>query len=400
MRKNLKNMEKGVDKKMDFNFTEEQEMIKKMARNFAEKELLPIAAEIDKTENYPQEILKKMGELGFFGIYFPQEFGGQGLDFLSYILVMEEIARCCASSATIISASVTLGGASIEIDGTEEQKRRYLTPIAKGEKISALALTEPNAGSDVSSLSTTATLKNGDYVLNGTKQFITNGNIAEIITVYATVDKSKGHKGITAFILEKGTPGFSIGKLEDKLGIRATATAELIFDNCRIPKENVLGGEEGIGKGFYNAMKTLDGGRISIASCAVGIAQAAFEAAIKFAKQRVQFKKPIIEHQAIQFMLADMCVEIETARLLTYKAAWLKDQKKKYSKESAMAKLYAAEVACKVADRAIQIHGGYGYIKEYPVERYWRDARIKRIYEGTSEIQRIVIANNILKEFA
>lgn len=385
---------------MDFSLNEDQEMIRKMTRNFAEKELLPIASEIDKTEKYPEEILKKMGELGYFGIYFPVEYGGQGLDFLSYILVMEELARCCASSATIVSASVTLGGASIEIDGTDEQKKKYLTPIAKGEKISALGLTEPNAGSDVSSLSTTAVLKGGDYVLNGTKQFITNGNIAEILTVYATVDKSKGYKGITAFILEKDTPGFSVGKLEDKLGIRATGTAELIFDNCCIPKENVLGGEEFVGKGFYNAMKTLDGGRVSIAGCAVGIAQAAFEAAVKFAKQRVQFQKPIIEHQAIQFMLADMQVEVETARLLTYKSAWLKDQNKKYSKESAMAKLYAGEISTRVADLAIQIHGGYGYIKEYPVERYWRDARIKRIYEGTSEIQRIIIANNLLKEFS
>lgn len=382
---------------MDFSFKEEHKMVKDLARNFAEKELLPRAAEIDKTEIYPLENIKKMADLGFFGPHIPTEYGGQGMDFLSYLIILEELARCCASSATLVAASVSLAAGSISISGTEEQKKKYLTPLAQGKHIGCLALTEPNAGSDVSSLSTSAQFKDGFWELNGTKQFITNGNISDTIVVYAQTDKVKKHKGITVFVVEKGTPGFSVGRLEDKLGIRATGTAQLVFENVQVPPENILGGEAGIGKGFYNAMETLDGGRAGIAAAAVGIAQAALEASLKFAKERQQFGKSIGEFQAIQFMLADMATEIELARLITYKCAYLKDAGEKYSKESAMAKLYASEMASRVCDLAIQIHGGYGYTKEYPVERYWRDARIKRIYEGTSEIQRIVIASSLLK---
>lgn len=382
---------------MDFSFTEEHKMVRDLARNFAEKELLPKAAEIDKTEEYPQENIKKMAELGFFGPHIPCEYGGQGMDFLSYVIILEELARCCASSATLIAASTSLCAGSIFISGTEEQKKKYLVPLAQGTHIGCLALTEPNAGSDVSSMATTAIFKNGFWIIDGTKQFITNGNISQTIVVYAQTDKAKRHRGITAFIVERGTPGFQVARLEDKLGIRATGTAQLVFEQVKVKPEQVLGGEEGIGKGFYNAMETLDGGRVGVAGAAVGIAQAAFEASLKFAKERVQFGKPIAEQQAIQFMLADMALEIELARLITYKCAWLKDTGQKYTKEAAMAKLYASEVACRVCDMAIQIHGGYGYTKEYPVERYWRDARIKRIYEGTSEIQRLVIANNLLK---
>lgn len=382
---------------MDFSLTEEQEMVRKTARSFAEKELLPRAAEVDKTEEFPHQTVKKMGELGFFGAYFPVEYGGGGMDFLSYILIVEEIARCDASHATVLAASTSLCGASINIAGTEEQKKKYLTPLATGEKLGAYALTEPNAGSDVSLLQTTAMLDKDEYVLNGSKQFITNGDLADIVVVYASVDKAKKHKGIAVFIVEKGTEGFSVGKLEDKLGVRGTGTAQLSFADCRIPKENILGGEEGLGRGFIIAMQSLDVARVGAGAAAVGIAQASLEASVNYSQERKQFGQPISSFQAISFALSDMAVEIDAARLLVYKAAYLKDKGLRFSKEAAMAKLYASEIACSCADKAIQIHGGYGYIKDYPVERFWRDARIHRIYEGTSEVQRLVIAHSLLR---
>ncbi|MCG0278273.1 MAG: acyl-CoA dehydrogenase [Thermanaeromonas sp.] len=379
---------------MDLNLTKSQRMIRQMVREFAEKEVAPGASERDSTGEFPWEIVKKMARYNMLGIPFPEEYGGAGADTLSYIITVEELARVCAATAVIVSAHTSLCAHPIYQFGTEEQKQRFLVPLAQGNRLGAFALTEPNAGTDAASIRTTATRQGDSYILNGNKIFITNGGVADIYIVLAKTDPSKGARGITAFIVEKGTPGFSFGKKEDKLGIRASSTTELIFQNCRIPVENRLGEE---GEGFKIAMQTLDGGRIGIAAQAVGIAQACLDACLRYAKEREQFGKPIGSFQAIQWMLADMATQVEAARLLTYRAAWLKDNKQPFSKEAAMAKLYASEVAMQQAIKAVQIHGGYGYMKDYPVERFFRDAKITEIYEGTSEVQRMVIASHLLR---
>ncbi|NYE58117.1 acyl-CoA dehydrogenase [Carboxydothermus ferrireducens] len=381
---------------MDFRLSEEHELLRQTVRDFAEKEVAPSAAERDEQERFDREIFKKMAELGLTGIPWPEEYGGAGMDYIAYAIAVEELSRVCASTGVTLSAHVSLGSFPIYKYGTEEQKQKYLKPLALGEKLGAFGLTEPSAGSDAGSLKTTA-VRDGDYyILNGSKIFITNGGEAEIYVVFATVDRSKGHRGISAFIVEKGTPGFSFGKKEKKLGIRSSPTVELVFENCRIPKENLLGEE---GQGFKIALSTLDGGRIGIAAQAVGIAQGAYEAAVKYAKERTQFGKPIAEFQGVSFVLADMATKIQAARLLVYHAAWLESNNLPYGKAAAMAKLFASETAMEVTTKAVQIFGGYGYTREYPVERMMRDAKITEIYEGTSEVQRIVISSYILKEF-
>jgi len=379
---------------MNFNFTEEQKLVRDTARDFAENQVKPLAKELDETSRYPTELIAQMAELGFMGIAYPEKYGGAGMDYVSYAIVVEEISRACGSTGVILSAHSSLACDPIYNYGTEEQKIKYLKPMASGKKIGCLGLTEPGAGSDAASLKTTAELKGNEWILNGTKLFITNGGQAEVAVILAVTDKSKGYKGISAFIVEKGVPGYSVGKAEKKLGINASSTTELIFDNCRIPKENLLGE---LGAGFKIALSTLDGGRIGIASQAVGIARAALEESIKYSKERKQFNQAISEFQAIQWMLADMGTEIDAARLLTLRAAFLKDKGERYSKEAAMAKLYASEMAHRVTHKGIQIHGGYGYTKDYPMERFYRDSRITEIYEGTSEVQRLVIASNLLR---
>jgi butyryl-CoA dehydrogenase len=378
---------------MDLEFSAEQEMIRKMVRDFAQKEVAPIAAEIDEQGVVPFENIRKMASLGLLGLIIPEEYNGGGADMISYVIAIEELSKACASTAIVVAVQNSLVAAGIERFGTEEQKNAYLPPLARGEKIGAFALTEPSAGCDASALLTTAVRDGDEYVINGRKHFITNGGFADLIVLFAMTDKSQGHRGITAFLVDKGTPGFSPGKEEHKMGIRGTNTSELIFDAMRIPATNRLGEE---GQGFRIAMTVLDGGRIGVAAQAVGIAQAAYEAALEYSKERAQFGKPICEFQAIQWMLADMATRIEAARLLVYKAALAKQSGARFSQEAAMAKVYASETATWVADRAIQIHGGYGYMKEYPVERHYRDAKITELYEGTSEVQRMVIARSIL----
>lgn len=379
---------------MIFKLSEEQEMIRKTVRDFAESEVAPKAAEMDEKEDYDWSLWDQMAEMGLTGIPFSEEYGGAGMDNLSYAIAVEELARVCGSTSVLISAHTSLCAWPIYHFGTEEQKKKYLTPLAEGKTVGAMGLTEPSAGSDAGSLKLTAKLDGDDYVLNGTKIFITNAYKADTYVIIASTDRSKGHKGTAAFIVEKGTPGFTFGKKEHKMGIRASYTYELVFENCRVPKENMLGQD---GMGFKIVMATLDGGRIGIASQALGLAQGAFDQALEYSKQREQFGKPISANQGIQWMLADMATRIEAARLLIYQAAYLKDNGMPYSKESAMAKLYASEVAMWVTTKAVQIHGGYGYSREYPVERMMRDAKITEIYEGTSEVQRIVIAASLLK---
>ena len=379
---------------MNFTLTKEQELVRQMVRDFAVNEVKPIAAEIDVTERFPIENVKKMGELGMMGIPFPTEFGGAGGDVLSYILAVEELSKVCATTGVILSAHTSLCASLINENGTPEQKEKYLRDLCTGNKIGAFGLTEPGAGTDAAGQQTTAVLDGDNYILNGSKIFITNGGVADTFIVFAMTDKSKGTKGISAFIVEKGFPGFSIGKKEDKLGIRASSTTELIFENCVVPKENLIGRE---GKGFGIAMKTLDGGRIGIAAQALGIAEGALDEAIKYMKERKQFGRPIAAFQGLQWMVAEMSTKIEAARFLVYKAAWLKDNKQPYSIDAARAKLYAAEVAMEVTTKAVQLFGGYGYTKEYPVERMMRDAKITEIYEGTSEVQKMVISGNLLK---
>lgn len=380
---------------MHFRLSEEQEMMRKMVRDFAQKEVEPSAAERDEKEIFDRAIFNKMAELGLTGIPFPEEFGGAEADYLSYVIAVEELSRVCASTGVTLSAHISLACWPIFQFGTLEQKQRYLRPLALGEKLGAYGLTEPGAGSDVVNMKTSA-VKDGDhYVLNGSKIFITNGGDAEIYVVFAVTDPSKRHKGITAFIVEKGTPGFTFGKKEKKLGIRSSSTLEILFDNCRIHESQRLGKE---GEGFKIAMMTLDGGRTGIAAQAVGIAQGAFDHALTYSKERQQFGRPLMKQQAIQFKLADMAMQIEAARLLTYQAAWLESRGLPYGKQSAMAKCFAGDVAMKVTTEAVQIYGGYGYSREYPVERMMRDAKITQIYEGTNEIQRIVIANYLMKE--
>ena len=379
---------------MNFTLTKEQELVRQMVRDFAVNEVKPIAAEIDVTERFPMENVKKMGELGMMGIPFPTEFGGAGGDVLSYILAVEELSKVCATTGVILSAHTSLCASLINENGTPEQKEKYLRDLCTGNKIGAFGLTEPGAGTDAAGQQTTAVLDGDNYILNGSKIFITNGGVADTFIVFAMTDKSKGTKGISAFIVEKGFLGFSIGKKEDKLGIRASSTTELIFENCIVPKENLIGKE---GKGFGIAMKTLDGGRIGIAAQALGIAEGALDEAIKYMKERKQFGKPIAAFQGLQWMVAEMSTKIEAARFLVYKAAWLKENKQPYSIDAARAKLYAAEVAMDVTTKAVQLFGGYGYTKEYPVERMMRDAKITEIYEGTSEVQKMVISGSLLK---
>lgn len=379
---------------MEFKFTETQLMIKEMAKKFAQDVLAPSANERDEKEEFPYEAVKQMGELGLLGMMVSEKYNGAGLDTVSYVLAMEEISKIDAAAGVIMSVNNSLVCYGIQEWGSEYQKEKYLKQLATGKMLGAFALSEPEAGSDASNQKTVAIKDGNHYVLNGTKNFITNGANADVVLVMAATDKSKGAHGISAFIVEKGTQGFEVAKKEKKLGIRSSDTVSLSFTDCRVPEENRIG-EEGFG--FKFAMRTLDGGRIGIAAQALGIAQAAFEASLKYSKERKAFGQLIAEFQAIQFKLADMATKIEAARLLTLKAAALKDANEPYGMASSMAKLYASKVAVDSALEAIQIHGGYGYIKDYPVERYLRDAKITEIYEGTSEVQRIVISRNILK---
>ena len=379
---------------MEFGLTKEQQLVKQMVRDFALNEVKPMAAEVDEHEVFPIENVKKMGKIGMMGIPFAKEYGGAGGDVLSYILTVEELSKVCATTGVIVSAHTSLGAGAINDFGTEEQKKKYLVPLAKGEKIGAFGLTEPGAGTDAAGQQTVAVLEGDHYVLNGSKIFITNGGVADTFVIFAMTDKKLGTKGISAFIVEKDFPGFSIGKIEEKMGIRGSSTTELIFENCIVPKENLLGKE---GKGFGMAMKTLDGGRIGIAAQALGIAEGAYDEAVKYMKERKQFGRNLGAFQGLQWMIAEMNTKIEAARFLVYKAAWLKQNKLPYSVDAARAKLFAAEVAMEVTTKSVQIHGGYGFTKDYPVERMMRDAKITEIYEGTSEVQKMVIAGSLLK---
>jgi len=381
---------------MNFKLSEEHQMIQKMVRDFAEKEVAPTAAERDEEERFDMVLFEKMAELGLTGIPWPEEYGGIGSDYLAYVIAVEELSRVCASVGVTLSAHTSLAGWPVFKYGTEEQKQKYLRPMAEGTKIGAYGLTEPRSGSDAGAMGTTAKVDGDDYVLNGSKIFITNGGIADIYVVFAITNQEEGKRPETsAFIVEKDFPGFSVGKKEKKLGIRSSPTTEIMFDNCRVPKENLLGE---LGEGFVIAMKTLDGGRNGIAAQAVGIAQGALDASVDYAKERKQFGKPIVENQGIGFKLADMATSIEASRLLTYQAAWLESNNLPYGKESAMAKLMAGDTAMKVTTEAVQVFGGYGYTKDYPVERYMRDAKITQIYEGTQEIQRLVISRMLTKK--
>ena len=379
---------------MVFEFTDQQKMIQKMVREFAEKEIAPGVSERDEREEFSRVISDRIGELGLTGLCFPEAYGGSDGDYISYIIANEELAKVDDCVQAGYAASISLCAMPIFQFGTEEQKQRFLVPLAEGVKLGAFGLTEPNAGSDAASQLTTAVADGDYYVLNGNKIFITNGGEAETYVVFAMTDKTKGVKGITAFILEKGMPGFTFGKTEHKMGIRSSQTQELIFQNVKVPKENLLGKE---GEGFKIAMSALDGGRITVAAQALGIAQAALHQAIKYSKERVQFGKPISANQAVAFMLADMATEIDAARLLTYRAAYLKQKGQPFSKEAAMAKLFASDAAMKITTDAVQIFGGYGFSREYPVERLMRNAKITQIYEGTNQVQRMVIAGAVLR---
>ena len=377
---------------MDFHLTKEQLMLRKMYREFAENEVKPLAEEIDEEERFPMETVEKMAKLGMMGIYFPKQYGGAGGDVLAYAMAVEEMAKVCGTTAVILSAHTSLCCAPIFENGTEEQKMKYLPDLLSGKKIGAFGLTEPGAGTDASGQQTTAVLEGDHYVLNGTKCFITNGNVADVFVVMAMTDKSKGTKGISAFIVEKDFPGFSQGKHEKKMGIRGSSTCDLIFEDCIVPKANLLGKE---GEGFKIAMKTLDGGRIGIAAQALGLGEGAVNEAIKYTKERVQFGKRISQFQNTQFQLADMHTRMQAAQFLVYSAACKKQNHEPYSMDAAMAKLFAAEAASDVTRRAVQLFGGYGYIREYQVERMMRDAKITEIYEGTSEVQRMVISSHL-----
>ena len=377
---------------MDFRLTKEQLLVRTMVREFAENEVKPIASEIDEEERFPMETVEKMAKLGMMGIYFPKEYGGAGGDVLSYAITVEELAKVCGTTAVIVSAHTSLCCAPIFENGTEEQKRKYLPDLCSGRKLGAFGLTEPNAGTDASGQQTTAVLVGDHYVLNGSKCFITNGSVADVFVVFAMTDPKMGNRGISAFIVEKGFPGFSQGKHEKKMGIRGSSTCDLIFEDCIVPKENLLGKE---GAGFKIAMATLDGGRIGIAAQALGIGEGAINEAIKYTSERVQFKKRISSFQNTQFQLADMHTRMQAAQFLVYNAALKKQAHERCSMEAAMAKLFAAEAASDVTRRAVQLFGGYGYTREYPVERMMRDAKITEIYEGTSEVQRMVIAANL-----
>ncbi len=379
---------------MNFDLTEDQQLLQRSVREFAESEVKPHARELDETGHYPREFFSKAAALGLTGIAVPEQYGGAGMDHVSYTIVIEEIARVCASSSVILSVQNSLYCDPILRFGTEEQKQKFLVPFASGERIGCYALTEPQAGSNAAALTTKAVRRGNCYVINGTKAWITNGGAADAAVVYVNTQPEKGEKGITALVVEKGTPGFKVGKEERKLGIHATACTELVFTDVEVPVENRIGNE---GEGYKVALSTLDGGRIGIGAQATGISQGAFEAALSYAQQRQAFGHPISEFQAIQFMLADMATEIDAARLLVRKAAWKQDSGARFSMEASIAKLFASEMSTRVTHKAIQIHGGYGYSQEFPVERNYRDARITEIYEGTSEIQRLVIAAWALK---
>ncbi len=374
---------------MEFKLNDEQELLRDTIREFTESEIAPIAAELDEKERFPEELIPMLADIGVMGIPIPEEYGGVGMGNLDYVLAVEEISKACASTGVTVSAHTSLCCWPILAFGTEEQKQKYLPDLATGQKLGAFGLTEPNAGTDAAMQASTAEDKGDHYLLNGSKIFITNGSYADVYVIFAMTDKSAGNKGISAFILEKGMEGFTFGSKERKMGIRGSATYELVFDNVKVPKENLLGE---VGKGFKVAMATLDGGRIGIAAQALGIAQGALDAAAAYVKERIQFGRPISAFQNTQFTLADMRTQVEAARLLVYRAAAKKDEGGKYSAEAAMAKLFASEVARDVTCKAVQLFGGYGYTREYPVERMMRDAKITEIYEGTSEVQRMVIA--------
>ena len=378
---------------MDFTLDKQHEMCRSLFRDFAQNEVKPLAQEIDETERFPMETVQKLGKYGMMGVPIPREFGGQGCDTLTYVLLVEELSKVCGTTGVIVSAHTSLCADPIYKFGTDEQKAKYLPDLVSGKKVGAFCLTEPGAGTDASGQQTKAVLDGDHYVLNGSKIFITNGGVAETFVVFAMTDKSLGTKGISAFIVEKDFPGFSVGTLEKKMGIRASSTTEIIFQDCIVPKENMLGME---GKGFSLAMQTLDGGRIGIAAQALGLAAGALERTIEYVKERKQFGKPIAKFQNTQFQLADMATRVEAARNLVYKAAIAKDTQKRFSVEAAMAKLFAAEAAMAVTTKAVQLHGGYGYTREYDVERMMRDAKITEIYEGTSEVQRMVISGSLL----
>ena len=383
------------EKTMNFKLDDDHQMICQMARDFAQKEIAPKAAELDEKAEFPAANIKKMSELGFMGMLVPAEYGGAGLDVLSYVLVLEEISAACASTAVTMSVNNSLFLGPILKFGTEEQKKKWLPDFAQGKKLGAYALSEPGCGSDAAALVTTATLKGDKYVLNGAKNFITNGPNADAVIIFVTLDKTKKHKGITAFIVDKNCKGFSVGKVEKKLGIKASSTSSIILDNCEVLASNRLGLD---GEGFKIAMATLDNGRIGIATQALGIGKGAFDFARRYSKEREAFGQPISNFQMIQSKLADMAMQLDAARLLIWRAAWMRDQGMAVTKEAAMAKLFASEMATFVTKEAVQILGGYGYSREYPVERHFRDAKITEIYEGTSEIQRLVIAREVLKE--
>ncbi len=381
---------------MDFELNDIQTMVRDTARKFAREEVAPLAAEMDKEARFRPDLVRQMGELGFLGAAIPEAYGGAGMDYQCYAIIVEELSAACASTGVVVSAHSSLCCDPILKFGTEEQKKKFLPPLASGQMLGCLGLTEPQAGTDAGNVKTTAVLDGDAWVLNGTKIFITNGGPAGVAVVIASTDRSAKHKGLSAFIVPADTPGYKVAKEEHKLGIRASSTAELVFEDCRIPKDNLLGAP---GEGFKVAMATLDGGRIGIAAQAVGIGRGALEAAVAYAQERSQFGKPIASFQAIQWKLADMATELDAARLLTLRAAWMKDQGlKNFSRESAMAKLFASEAAMNATREAIQVFGGYGYIDEYPVERYYRDAKITEIYEGTSEVQRLVIARALLRD--
>ncbi len=379
---------------MDFKLSEEHQLIRQSVHEFCDKYVCPIADETDQQAKFPAETMKKLAEQDWMGIPYPVEFGGAGADYLSYVIVVEELSRACAATGFILECHTSLASYPLFKFGTEEQKQQWLTPLCKGEMLGAFALTEPGAGTDAAASTTVAVLDGNQWVLNGSKIFISNSPVAGMIIVFAMTDKSKGTKGISAFIVPAGTPGLKIGKHLNKMGIRGSLTAEVFLQDCRIPKENLLGGE---GQGFKIAMMTLDAGRVGIAAQALGIAQAALDESVKYSKERIQFGKPIGTFQAVQWMIADMATDVEASRFLTYHAAWCYDQGMPYSKEAAMAKLFASETATRQTDRAIQVHGGIGYIKGTKVERLYRDAKITEIYEGTSEVMRMVISGNLLR---
>jgi len=377
---------------LDFSLSDEQKLFQKTIREFCEREIKPIADKIDKEEYFSKDLYKKMGQMGLMGMTVPQNYGGAGIDRISYMIALEEISRVSGSVGLTVEAHNSLGIGHIYEHGTEEQRKKYLPKLCSGQGFAAWALTEPNAGSDAAAAQTTAVLDKDEWVINGAKQFITSGDIADAVVVMAMTDKSKGAKGISAIIVEKDTPGFKAGQLEDKLGLRGSHTAQLFFEDCRVPKENLLGE---VGMGFIGAMNILDRGRTAIGAMSVGIARAALEDAIEYAKQRQQFGRPISKFQAIQWMIADMATEIDAARLLVYRAAYMEDQNIRFTKEASMAKLFASEMAMRAARKAIQIFGGYGYTSEYPVERYFRDIKLCEIGEGTSEVQRLVISRQL-----